>query len=269
MMRIAWITDPHFNFVTPDRVRQFWDDGAELAPDAVLIGGDIGEAHDMMGYLMIAAEQVEVPVYFVLGNHDYYYGSIARVRQAVTELARRSPRLHYLPAAGIVSLTPEVALIGHGGWADGRAGDYHASGLLLNDFFLIDELVGLNATDRLDRLILLGEEAAAYLRTTLSTALETHRRAVVLTHVPPFEAACRHNGQPTSDDYLPHYASRAVGQALLAVMAERPDRTVTVLCGHTHSEARVQIAPNLHAIAGSVEYGEPRVQQIFEIEESG
>ena len=37
------------------------------------------------------------PIYFVLGNHDYYFGSIDKVRKAVKQLCQERPNLHYLP----------------------------------------------------------------------------------------------------------------------------------------------------------------------------
>jgi 3',5'-cyclic-AMP phosphodiesterase len=37
-------------------------------------------------------------------------------------------------------LTPNTALVGHDGWGDGRLGDLNWSGVILNDFLLIEEL---------------------------------------------------------------------------------------------------------------------------------
>ena len=48
-------------------------------------------------------------------------------------------------------------------------------------------------------------------------------------------------------------------------MIERPDRNLTVLCGHTHSGGSVLIEPNLRVIAGSSLYGAPQLQDILMI----
>ena len=65
-MRLTWLTDIHLNFC-PGRAQELLDriDGAD--PDAVLIGGDIGEAPDVTGYLKQFATLAK-PIYFVLGR---------------------------------------------------------------------------------------------------------------------------------------------------------------------------------------------------------
>ena len=137
-MQLAWLTDLHLNFC-PDRVQELLDHIDAAEPDVVLIGGDIGEAPDVTGYLKQFATLAR-PVYFVLGNHDFYHGSIRQVRAAVEELCRRVENLHYLPSAGVVELTSDTALIGHGGWGDARVGDFDGSTVALNDYVLIEEL---------------------------------------------------------------------------------------------------------------------------------
>ena len=128
MKRIAWLTDLHLNFVTPGHIDRLCCAVREAGADAVLLGGDIAEAADVADYLQGLDARLGLPLYFVLGNHDFYRGSIARVRAAVQVLGARSPRLRWLAGSGVVGLTPETALVGHDGWADGRYGDYERSG---------------------------------------------------------------------------------------------------------------------------------------------
>ena len=52
------------------------------------------------------AELTAVPVYFVLGNHDFYRGSIASTRRVVGFVVSDTPGLVYLSHAGVVELTP-------------------------------------------------------------------------------------------------------------------------------------------------------------------
>lgn len=46
------------------------------------------------------------------------------IHEHVAGLCAESERLHWLPKSGIVELAPTTCLVGHGGWADGRSGDY-------------------------------------------------------------------------------------------------------------------------------------------------
>ncbi len=265
MTRIAWITDPHLNFVEPADTRTFWESVAAAGPDVVLVGGDTGEAHNVLDFLRLAASILQRPIYFVLGNHDFYRGSIVGVRRAVEGLAAESEHLAYLPSAGVVSLTPQVALVGVDGWGDGRAGNFDTSPVVMSDFLLIEDLAGLNKAARLTEINMLGDEAGDHVRRVLPEALESHPRAILLTHVPPFREACWHEGRISDLDFLPFFVCQAVGDALLAAAEAHPQREVLVLCGHSHGEGSVQVRDNLTVLTGGVEYGQPTVQRVFNL----
>ena len=98
MDRLAWLTDIHLNFVPESRLDALCRAIRDAGADAVLLGGDIGEAPDVEDYLEDLDARLGLPIYFVLGNHDYYRGAIARVRAGIATLCARSPRLVYLAA---------------------------------------------------------------------------------------------------------------------------------------------------------------------------
>ena len=93
MKRIAWLTDIHLDFLHPAKVKAFCRSIAECNPDAVLIGC----ARTIKVYLRILEDKLCRTIYFVLGNHDYYRGSIAGRRTAIKEFCVRSEWLHWLP----------------------------------------------------------------------------------------------------------------------------------------------------------------------------
>ena len=97
-MRLAWLTDLHLNFVARRTLKRFIEEVAALKPDAVLLGGDVGEAGTVAGFLETLARAWQVPIYFVLGNHDFYHGSIRQVHADIAALTRRVPALLYLSA---------------------------------------------------------------------------------------------------------------------------------------------------------------------------
>src|SRR5262249_39282434 len=138
--RAAWLTDIHLNFVTPQRVAELADAVRHLDVDSVLIGGDIGEAPDFAAHLEELAARIARPGYFVLGNHDYYRSSIGAVREQARRLSRAGRGVTWLPDADVVQVTAGTALIGHDGWADGRAADFMNSDVMLNDYWLIEDL---------------------------------------------------------------------------------------------------------------------------------
>lgn len=266
-MKLAWLTDIHLNFLRPPALDAFLDMIAETEVDAFVITGDIGEADDVAVHLHNIAERVERPVYFVFGNHDFYRGSIAEVREKVRALCSVTPSLHWMPDAGVVPLTADACLVGHDGWGDGRLGDYHATDVLLNDFGLIGEFDGFEEAkdERLAKLHALGDEAAAHLRAVLPAALARFRHVIVATHVPPFRESCWHEGKVSSDDWLPFFSCKAVGDALAEAMTGASDRMMTVLCGHTHGGGEAQILPNLRVLTGGARYGNPDVQRVLQV----
>ncbi|MHC5536697.1 metallophosphoesterase family protein [Singulisphaera rosea] len=262
-MKLAWFTDIHLNFLRQPGLKAFFSSLPDA--DAFAISGDIGESHDVAAHLRAFAELR--PTYFVLGNHDFYGGSIAGVRAEISELCRDVRNLHWMPDAGIVPLSESTCLVGHDGWADGRLGDYHGSDVRLNDFRYIEEFGGFNEdpAERLAKLHALGDEAASHFRAVLPEALERFQHVIVLTHVPPFRESCWHEGKVSDDNWLPFFSCKAVGDALQEAMATAPDRQMTVLCGHTHGAGEAQILPNLRVLTGGAEYGKPGVQRVLEV----
>lgn len=266
MKRVAWLTDIHLEFLEPDERLAFVDHLAESVPAIVLLGGDTGIASSFASFLQIIEWCLACPIYFVLGNHDFYQGSIAEGRATAEKLTKSSPWLRWLPAQRIVQITETTGLIGHDSWADGRLGNGSASQVELNDYFLIKELAGLSRQRRFMELAKLGDEAAAYFRKLLPQACARFKNIILLTHVPPFREACWHEGKISDDEFLPHFACKAVGEELVSIMAEYPECKLTVLCGHTHSSGVAKILPNLCVKTGSAEYGRPRLQELMLIE---
>ena len=120
-MRLAWLTDIHLNFLNAQRRRDFAESVVDEEPDAVLIGGDISEAHDLAAHLKEMAQWLERPIYFVLGNHDFYRGSFEQVYSIARRLSQDEEHLTWLTEAGVVELTAHTALIDHDGWTDARS----------------------------------------------------------------------------------------------------------------------------------------------------
>jgi len=269
-MRLAWATDIHLDHATEAARRRFCESVNERA-DAVIITGDIAESHILGSTLTMLAELIVRPVYFVLGNHDFYRGSVASTRRVVGYVVNETKGLIYLSQVGVMPLSRNTALVGHDGWADGRFGDLDGSDVILNDFLLIDELKHWRDQHTLDKPALrraletLGDEAAAYLKGVLADAAAKYPHVIVATHIPPFREAAWFKGRPSADDYLPFFSCKAVGDVLLEAAQKHPSCEIIVLCGHTHDGGEIQVAENLRVVSGFAEYGKPGIRQIIDI----
>jgi len=265
MTRVLWLTDIHLNFLKPVQLEKFYQQIKDAQPDCILISGDIGEAPRLKYDLRQLESRLPYPIYFVLGNHDYYGASFEDVESLVREMTDGSPCLHWLMLDGVVELADNVGLIGHDGWADGRYGDYATSPIMLNDYVAIHDFVGLTKVQRLGLLNVLGDAAARYIYEWLPKALACYNHVFFMTHVPPFREACWHEGKNYNDEWLPHFASKAVGDALVKVMRDHPHKKLTVLCGHTHGRHETHILDNLLVMTGGAAYGRPEVQHVFDL----
>lgn len=264
--RLAWGTDLHFDHAGAHARERFLAEVEESGAEALLLSGDLGEADTVAGFLEELEARLARPIYFVLGNHDFYGSSIERVRADVAGTARRARELHWLTAEGPIELSPTVGLVGHDGWSDARNGDWEDSRVKLTDYRLIQDLAGLDRDRLRAKLQALGDEAAAHLGRVLPEAARRFAEVILVTHVPPFPLACLYEGRPADSVWLPHFTCGAVGEVLTRVMAEHPACRLTVLCGHTHCPARFHAAANIDVVTGGAEYGSPRLASLLELE---
>lgn len=264
-MRIAWITDPHLNHCSLPAWERLMDQVGLAQCEAILLTGDISEGEDVIFQLQRLADSAAVPIFFVLGNHDFYHSSIERTRTAVSAASARHPLLHYLRDEPVVELSPLVALVGEDGWGDGTEGDYEGSIVMLNDFRLIDDFC-LSPRSSWQRLLgSIGNDASERLEHKLDIACRSYRSVLVATHVPPFRESCWYEGHTTDDHWAPFFVCGQMGRTLRRVAARFPDTIIEVLCGHTHHGGVARVAPNLTVTTGSADYGRPEVTDLIEI----
>ena len=84
---------------------------------------------------------------------------------------------------------------------------------------------------------------------------------MVATHLPPLREACWHEGQISDDEWAPHFTCKAIGDVLLEIVPDFPDREVSVYCGHTHSPGRRPAAAELDDLhRRQRDMGEPQIQ---------
>ncbi|WP_115705387.1 metallophosphoesterase family protein [Legionella sainthelensi] len=266
-MKLAWLTDIHLNFLEVESRQKYYEDILATGCDASLISGDIAEAPSLINLLKEMVGQIKMPIYFIVGNHDYYRGIILDVRKALTELSAAHAGLFWLPATGLQHLPNNTIVLGQDGWADGRLGNYQTSPVSLNDSRMIADLFQEKMLSRqhlLQKMQELADLDANALENDLLQAVKLQpRKIIVLTHVPPFKEACQHMGQVSDENYLPYFSSKAIGDVLMPFALENPSIDFLVLCGHTYSDSEYQPTDNLIVKAGAAEYCKPTIQELI------
>lgn len=280
-MKLAWCTDIHVNCLTKEQRELFYDTFKEA--DAVLISGDIDEAPSIVDSMIHMESCIQKPIYFVLGNHDYYNGYVSVVRDDLNELNQENKYLYYLTNNDIAYIGSDTILAGCDGWADTRYGDVHKSCVVLNDEVYIKDLSNHKmewvygtpgAVGQWDKRKELADRDANGLKKIVIEALsdasdvkspKSIKNVIILTHIPPFPEASKHRGVQSDDNYLPFYASKATGDALMELAGLYPDIQFLCLCGHTHGEAAFRPLPNLLVKAGEAKYYYPEIQEMIEL----
>ncbi|MBK8164962.1 MAG: metallophosphoesterase [bacterium] len=264
-MRFGWLSDIHLEFLDRDAIDAFIVKLRRHDVDAWLVTGDIGVASSLTDHLRRFDASLAVPVCFTLGNHDHYGGSVVDVEREMRACVATASRLVWLAGSEPTVMGGKVAIVGDDTWADARYGNARATPVLLNDFFRIADLKGLDRAALLKTLAHLADAAVARLEARLRAAAGMCPEVVVLTHVPPFREAAWHEGRPSDDDWVPWFACRALGEAILRVAHGHPEVSFLVLCGHTHGEGEYRPAANVTVLTAAAEYGAPEVQRILEI----
>ncbi|MBS0289814.1 MAG: metallophosphoesterase [Proteobacteria bacterium] len=266
-MKFSWLTDIHLNFLYEDKRKQYYE-AINRNCDAIIISGDIAEANSITRILEEMVSYINKPIYFVLGNHDYYHGQINEVRDEMRSLTLSNSLLFWLGCCEPIKLDEHTILIGEDGWADGRYGDYANTPVSLNDSRLIADLFQERVLGRfqlLDKMRQLADQDANNLYAKLKKAAqEGARKIIVVTHVPPFRETAMHEGKMSSDDFLPFFSSKVTGDILLKFANECSSIEILVLCGHTHDECIYHPLNNLTILAGKAEYTRPISQGVIE-----
>ncbi len=268
-MKMLWATDIHLDSANLQGRSRFINQITSAHADALLITGDIANGETIDTELMWILEQTGLPLYFVLGNHDYYNADIASVRNLIDILTTQHPRLTWLDKAPPVLLGKARYLVGDGGWGDARNGDFLRTSIRINDHRLIRDLTGHSRIDLQKKLHQLGEESAQRLAQKIATLLNDQtplQEVVVATHVPPFPESAWYMGYSGAEDWIPDFTCKAVGDLLLQVATEHPQIQWTVLCGHGHHEGRVQMLDNLLVHTGKADYGSPAVERCIQFD---
>lgn len=278
-MRLTWLSDIHLDFCAPKVVEELVEKIRAEKPDAVLLTGDIATSEERhqrhawytaVPYLWAA---VEVPLYFVLGNHDYwgeYMHETRRMAAGIGGWLTSEPNP--------IVLSPTTFLVGVDGWYDCE-GLSDPPSVYLNDWFRIPDFDatpsgGMYSTfSQLDMSLVReiskyeADRAAKNIQDKIVESFKAGAKKVIAaTHVPPFKDASYYGRKKSPEASVSLFSSSVMGERLLEIMKAWPDRELLVLCGHTHSHCVYQAADNLVVKVAESVYGAPVVEETLVIE---
>ncbi len=282
-MRITWCTDIHLDlvfdlvgnerFISESKVQAFCAKVMATKPDCVVITGDISQASSLEIHLMWLEMYLPgIKVFFVLGNHDFYSGSILSVRAMVDKYDGTMTRTCWLNKMGVVKLTDKTALVGHDGWYDGGYANWFRSlpNLKIGDYDLIADFRFQPPLLMHKLMNDLSQQAADHIdEHVVAAAKAGFPHVLFATHVPPFRENSRSPDGSMSPEHswLPVMASRRAGDALKLTAQDFPETKFLCLSGHTHTAWEQDYGPNLKCLTGKSVYGSPHLSiRVLEIE---
>lgn len=256
MNRLAWATDIHLDRLEERDYSEYKEYLQELNPDCLIISGDISEGEKVCQSLKDFDESLDFPIYFVLGNHDFYWNCFEQVEREVSSIVENSKNLVWLTQKGVIELNSSTCLIGVEGWGDGRNGIFDISKGYTRDLLSIKDYKDLDREQIHKLMNDRGDFYAELLRPKLIEAANNYENILFFTHVPPFVNACFDRGLRVIDEFRqPFYTCKSIGDLLLEVMNEKPNCQMTVFCGHTHETADLKILDNLRVRVKESGYG--------------
>lgn len=270
MKRYSWLTDVHFDYFTPDLedrvIVKTTKKCLEQNVDGIIVTGDITVGPKLVKTLSIMDHTAQIPILFVLGNHDTWFSSFDATRKQMTELSSISPYLKYVSVTDYVPLTQGACLVGHDGCYDGYVGDPLMSRFFVNDWENTHDYKQVGGMANRGAIVSVARSqarlAAEHVAQSIKRATRYYRSIYVITHVPPFVEACKFGPGPVESDAAPWYCDVTMGTMLRRAADAYKGITFTVLCGHSHTGCTYRVSDNMVCIVGQAEYGTPRPQDL-------
>jgi len=258
MNKYLWLTDIHLNFLKAPARRQFFQSLKLKNPHGIFLSGDIATGQTVANLLEELGRYLNLPIYFVLGNHDLWNSSSAQVKQ---ELAQLPSNLIYLSHSDPIALTEKVGLIGHDGFCDARWKEPKFPLVFAMDWFFIKDFRNLSLKEKYALMRDWASESATQVGLRLRKALEVFEEVIMISHFPLLPE--NNLSKWLVDFWKPYNSSKTMFETLKAIMKDYPNKKLTLYCGHSHKESNTEIAPNIVMRVGGAELGNPIIQELI------
>lgn len=254
MLKIIWYSDTHLNRLLPWNRFLFVKRVKSQKADGLFLTGDISHGLSINSDLQYLAEKLDIPIYFVLGNHDYYLRSMDKVHDQLLNLTSKYSNLHWLTNSQVLSLNKKTAVIGAEGWYDASLGDpeylkYTLDWLLIKDFRKLS-----NFKERLAKFKELALNSADLISKKLEESFENHKITYILTHYPAWEQATRDVGTYMEKFWLPYNVNLTMGRAIEKVVKKHKKKRVIVLSGHLHCQSTIMVNKRIQCVVNDASY---------------
>src|SRR5258708_1792452 len=262
-VKYLWISDTH---LLPWQRYKFLSCILDIRPQGVFLTGDISHSgFTLIDDLEFIAKRIGRPLYFTMGNHDFWFSSFEKVSNQLTSICKKYPNLVWIDRAGVVPLNDEAALIGQMGWYSADQGNPEYIKYTF-DWFMIEDFRKLKTwNQRFELFRELAKKDAEKLANKLEEAIETYKTVYALTHFGGWPEGSRHNSIISEEFWKPYNTNSYLGPALEKVMEKHKKRRLYLFSGHVHSAATLHINRCIEARVGRGSYHKLSEEEILYI----
>jgi len=253
--KFLWFSDIHLEKASSLNKAKFLLSLTKEKPMGIFLTGDISNGLKICFHLRVIAAVTNCPIYFSLGNHDYHFSSIEKVRSKIRKLCEKHKNLVWLDDAGVISLSKTTAVIGVDGWYDAENGNPDFL-KFTPDWLLIKELRSLpSMDDRIEFWRAMARNSSLKVEYKINQAVALgFKKIYLLTHFPPWKEATRDMGSIFENFWLPYNTNLTLGRNIKKIMVAHKKVRLTVLSGHTHEQSIIWVRKNVQCIVNDSNY---------------
>lgn len=259
-MRVLWYTDLHLNDLSSSDLFRFINGIKLKRPDILFFTGDISNGKNIQYHLNYIAKHIDVPIYFVYGNHCFYWRSFDEIFNL-----QLLPNCQLLDKISSIKIN-NCSIIGATGWYDFGWRNPKTPLVFLADWIAIRDLREIKSFNLLkDFFRLFANKFVKSLEVKLLQALQESDIVYLLTHFPPHFYEDHKFWGLSEWFWKPYNSSFLLYKMVCRVMSKYKDKKLIMLTGHTHKPETQIIADNIIALVGPASCGDPNVCTLLEI----
>jgi predicted MPP superfamily phosphohydrolase len=263
----VWLSDTHFDHTGDPGVIALAEEIVKVNPTGIFVTGDIATSDKFVYYLSALEKITQRPIYFVLGNHDYYGSSFENTEKKAINVSSISTHIKYLGNVSYMNIGQQTAVLGVDGWYDALNGSWRTAQQTakLSDWTLIGDFVKCKS---MESIVALSKKRANEQVTSLMAKIKAATRyaknLIILTHVPPVQM-CDQVTTLDINTLVPFFTCRMLDDLMMQAAASYQNKSFMVLAGHTHLSGTSKPANNLMYMTPTIEYGHPVISRIVQV----
>lgn len=242
-MKIALISDTHWDKCDTLTWQKKMAALMRLEVEALVHCGDIAEPPTLLAALDFWEAEANFPMYFALGNHDYYGKHIQSQQRFLRRWCGDKRRVHYLSSLPGLSNQASI-LMAIDSWYDAYGITGEQSERFFFDKAFIKDFETLNCGQIIDLLKSLWQQQLQELSAKVEQAIGLGISSInILSHIPPLQVKQRALF-PRQKEAMGLFTSQLLASQIFKWAEAHSAIDWHLICGHWHIETQYKLSQN-------------------------